>query len=78
MENVKRSPEMMNFLDTIALKAFGRTATDAKAQGICVKCGEPATSFRDGLSEREYEISVFCQKCQDEAQRHFVVLEEKA
>ena len=78
MENVKRSPEMRNFLDTLALKAFGRSATDAHAQKICVKCGQPATNFRDGLSEREYEISVFCQSCQDEAQRHFVVLEEKA
>ena len=28
-------------------------------------CGGPATSFKDDISAKEYRISGFCQKCQD-------------
>ena len=31
-----------------------------------IGCDGPATEFRDELSRREYRISGFCQKCQDE------------
>ena len=30
-----------------------------------VGCGGPATEFRNAISQREYTISGFCQKCQD-------------
>lgn len=32
----------------------------------CTWCHGPATAFRDALSEKEYTISGFCQKCQDQ------------
>jgi len=38
----------------------------AKEAGICVLCQQPASSFRDELSRREYDISILCQECQDE------------
>lgn len=38
-------------------------------QGICIPkpigCGGPAKKFRNALSTREFQISGFCQKCQD-------------
>jgi len=33
---------------------------------ICTWCGKPAKNFKDAISEKEYRISGFCQKCQDE------------
>lgn len=32
---------------------------------ICCWCKKPAVEFRDKLSEKEYQISGFCQDCQD-------------
>ena len=34
--------------------------------GICNGCGKKVGKFKDGLSEREYLISGFCQECQNE------------
>jgi hypothetical protein len=36
-------------------------------KGLCPSCAEPIDkeTFRDDISLREYEISGFCQKCQD-------------
>jgi hypothetical protein len=31
-----------------------------------IGCGGEAVSFKDTISEKEYQISGFCQKCQDE------------
>jgi hypothetical protein len=33
---------------------------------ICTWCGGPAEEFRNDISIKEYTISGFCQKCQDE------------
>ena len=61
---------MMNDLDTfkedMAIKLFGRSKVLAVAGNQCVKCGEGAVDFRDELSRKEFNISGFCQKCQDE------------
>ena len=58
-----KAPEIENLLNKMA----GRT--DAITSDRCIDppigCGGPATSFRDALSRREYEISGLCQKCQD-------------
>ena len=35
------------------------------AAGVCAFCQKPITGFRDALSEKEYQISGLCQKCQD-------------
>jgi hypothetical protein len=62
-EPTKKSPNVELDLDRMA----GRT--DAIRNDRCVRkpigCGEPATEFRDALSEREFRISGLCQKCQD-------------
>ena len=66
--NIKknRSPEMQQVVDAFAKNAFGRTATEAIAQHVCVICGKPIEGFKDVLSRREYRISGMCQECQDE------------
>ncbi len=63
MEPTKKSSEMEQFLNN----TFGRT--DAIVADKCVPppmgCGQPATNFKDQLSEKEYRISGLCQNCQD-------------
>jgi hypothetical protein len=45
----------------------GISRQDANAQGICTWCKMPIDKpFRDELSKKEYHISGFCQKCQDD------------
>lgn len=61
-----KSDEMMEFLDTITKNYKGRTLSESWEKQICVWCGEPAIEFTDTLSLKEYTISGFCQKCQDE------------
>jgi hypothetical protein len=34
-------------------------------KSICTFCGKEAKVFRDALSKKEYQISGFCQTCQD-------------
>jgi predicted amidophosphoribosyltransferase len=48
-----------------AIVAFGQKAGKRLDDGLCPRCGKPAQQFRDCTSEREYEISGLCQKCQD-------------
>lgn len=59
MEPSVKSPEMEAMLE----KRYGRTT--AIRGSFCVMCHEPASSFRDRLSEKEFIISGLCQKCQD-------------
>lgn len=46
-----------------------RDRPTAHALGRCVMppigCGQPITTFKDSLSQREYAISALCQTCQD-------------
>lgn len=50
--------------------AFAFDRREHISAGVCVPppigCGQPATSFRDECSKREYQITGLCQKCQDE------------
>lgn len=39
--------------------------TEKKCLPQPLGCGKPATSFKDGISAKEYNISGFCQACQD-------------
>ena len=41
------------------------TREEAFNTGKCVQCGGDATEFRDDLSAKEYTLTVWCQKCQD-------------
>lgn len=65
---MERTKELQNFLDGFAKKAFGRSQTEAEGKKICVFCGKEIKmeDFKDQLSIKEYGISGFCQKCQDE------------
>jgi hypothetical protein len=60
----KKDP-LDELVDEAAREAFGRSRSEAKAKLICVSCGKPPEAFRDKSSEREWEISRLCQKCQD-------------
>ena len=58
--------ELDKFKEDSAMRLFGRSRVLAIAGNGCVKCGESAVDFRDELSRKEFSISGFCQKCQDE------------
>lgn len=66
MSDETKSTKMENFLNELSLSLFGRSRSLAKAGKGCVSCGKSATTFRDELSRREYEISGLCQDCQDQ------------
>lgn len=48
---------------------LGHDRRETIVQSVCVPapigCGQPATTFRDKLSEKEFTISGLCQQCQD-------------
>ena len=60
---------MKEFLNGIAKDVFGRTIEESLNNNICVQCGEDVGVFDDELSEREYNITGLCQKCQDDIYR---------
>lgn len=51
--------------DRLAMEVFGRSYTQAKDAKSCVSCGATDLVFDDELSEREYKLSLLCQKCQN-------------
>jgi hypothetical protein len=55
----KKNPKMAEYLEGL----YGRSS--AINEDKCARCGGPAVSFTDTLSETEYKISGFCQACQD-------------
>ncbi len=54
-----------NLANTVSSLFYGQTPSEARNQKICLRCREKITVFRDELSKKEYDISGFCQKCQD-------------
>lgn len=70
-EPTKKHPEIERFINE--MNPSGRKRYPSIKQNICVSCGESATQFRDDLSAKEYTISGWCQKCQDD----FFGLEEE-
>lgn len=60
---VVRKETMMN--EEILRKAGFGGAVDRIKQGLCPMCGKPIGTFKDPLSEKEYQISGMCQECQD-------------
>lgn len=63
---MERDPLLENALENLGMAVFGRSRELARAGNQCIKCGGLATDFRDEVSRREYNITHFCQKCQDE------------
>ena len=47
--------------------------TARRAAGKCATCGGEVGEFKDELSQKEFDITGTCQKCQDEV---FVEMEE--
>lgn len=59
----KKNPTIEKLLTSIT----GISREDANQQAICTWCKKPIdTPFRNEISKREYQISGFCQKCQDD------------
>jgi len=51
--------------DGMAKDLFGMTQDQAYTTMKCISCKKDVIEFRDKQSRREYEISGFCQECQD-------------
>lgn len=55
---------MSRIADTLAVRLWGRTAAEARHDGICVRCGEPFDpDAHDELERREYQITALCGRC---------------
>lgn len=52
-------------IESLLTSINGISRQEAERQKICTWCKNPITGFKDPLSEREYQISGFCQACQD-------------
>ena len=61
-----KSQNMIDFLDTMSRNLYGRTRSECIENRICVACGVEVTEFRDECSAREYDLTGYCQDCQDE------------
>jgi len=58
--------QLENFKEQMANNMYGRSRAECLSKGICVQCGEDAKEFRNEISEREFKLTVWCQKCQDD------------
>ena len=55
-----------NSIDNLLNHMSGTNRIEQIKSNNCTWCKGDASSFRDELSKKEYTISGFCQKCQDE------------
>ena len=60
-----RHKRIQDVIDEMTKNQIGLTQKDAQHHMVCTWCGNPVTMFRNQLSQKEYGISGFCQKCQD-------------
>lgn len=61
-----KSPEVKEFLDTMAMSMFGRTRSGAIGSGVCVICGNVVMLQKlTELEVKEYSISGMGKCCQD-------------
>ena len=56
---------MEEFTNKISEVFYGETHANAIKNNTCVVCKDKITEFKDEISMKEYQISGFCQKCQD-------------
>ena len=71
MGESEMTTDLQKLKNTLAREFNGMTKDEAIECGRCVSCGKKVivpgmNKFRDGLSAREYQISAFCQACQDQ------------
>lgn len=62
---MERNPVLQELLDHLATGIGNLPQAEAARQGVCVRCKKPIGEFKDELSAKEYQITGFCQKCQD-------------
>ena len=60
----EKDPELEEFVEWLAYRMTAKNVHIAA--GLCSWCGMPAEYFRNQISQEEYQISGFCQNCQDE------------
>jgi hypothetical protein len=53
-------------IDAMSTVLYGRSRSHCIKDSVCVCCGKEATEFEDSVSENEYQLTGFCQQCQDE------------
>lgn len=58
----EKSPRIEN----VIRKTFSVDRLKSIRNDTCVFCGNPALTFKDELSKKEFSISGICQSCQDE------------
>ena len=61
-----RHKRIQDVIDEMTKDRIGLTQKDAQHHQVCTWCGNSVTMFRNQLSQKEYGISGFCQKCQDD------------
>ena len=61
-----RTETMQSVLDKYDSVYYSLTIKEAHELEICIDCKQPAMEFNDAESKREYEISGWCQRCQNE------------
>lgn len=62
----KKAQPIEDMLQTLAEDVWGTNREKSMEAGICVKCQAVADSFRDSISMKEYGLTGWCQKCQDD------------
>lgn len=60
-----KTNKIWDMLNDLSDSLYGRSTTESIGSDVCVRCGKPATAFRDEISKREFSISGLCQECQD-------------
>lgn len=59
------SENLEEFKEKFGQMTYGRSREQCLNEGICIQCGCDAKDFRNEISEREFKLTVWCQKCQD-------------
>ena len=59
---------LLNMLSSDMTKSGGwkMSRSEALKNKKCVKCGDNAIKFKDAPSKKEYTLTAWCQKCQDD------------
>lgn len=70
MTTDEKHPALINLLNMVSgtiaeSRGQGMSRTAALAQNKCASCSGDATTFRDDTSRREYPLTAWCQRCQD-------------
>ena len=56
--------------DSLAVRLWGRTAAEARHDGICIRCGLEFVAARyTPEDQREYQLSALCPSCFDATTR---------